>query len=191
MPACARLPEAFHLALLASLFTLAGCSETAEEDRFAVKQVAVRWASGHLDVNSEQRLALSNEAREALIHGVPLTLSLELRLRSTSSQTRVARKTSRYEIRYMPMSDHYQLSYSDETTAKTFPRLRHVLSELSSLNVSIKTGALPAGEYELLTRLYLDQTRMPPPMRLPVLLSSKWKHDSSWSSWPLEIETGA
>jgi hypothetical protein len=86
------------------------------------------------------------------------------------------------------LSDHFQLAYSDETSVKTFPRLRHVLAELSTLNLSITTGVLPAGEYELLVRMRLDQGRMPPPMRLPVLLSSKWRHDSSWSSWPLMIE---
>ena len=144
-----------------------------------------------MNVSCEQRLALSNEAREALVHGVPLTIDLELSLRDTGSQIRVADQTDSYEIRYLPMSDHYQLTHKGDRSVKTFPRLRHVLSALSKLQVSVDTGVLPSGDYELLARIRLDQKTMPPPMRLPVMLSAKWRHDTSWSSWPLEVEPGA
>jgi len=176
--------------LVLALF-LAGCSGTDSNDRFRLSRVDANWTSGWMYVNCEQQLTLSNEARNALIHGVPLTVELDLLLRDTSSQTRVGSDTSSYEIRYLPLSNHYQLSYSGSATVKTFPRLRHVLSELSRLSVSFETGILPAGDYELMARTRLDQRTMPPPMRLPVLLSSKWRHDTSWSSWPLEIEPEA
>ena len=47
------------------------------------------------------------------------------------------------------------------------------------------------GEYELLARCYLDQQRMPPPMRLPALFQERWDHASGWTVWPLDIEPGA
>jgi len=174
--------------MLFTALNLAACSDPAADSRFVLQQVNALWTNGRLSVISEQKLVLSDEARDALTHGVPLSLAWELRLRSVNSQTRVVEESRHYEIRYLPLSDHFQLAYSDETSVKTFPRLRHVLAELSTLNLSITTGVLPAGEYELLVRMRLDQGRMPPPMRLPVLLSSKWRHDSSWSSWPLMIE---
>jgi len=177
--------------LLWAALGLAACSDPAADGRFEVSRVDAKWTNGRMDVTCEQRLSLSNEARNALIHGVPLTVELDLLLRHAVSQTRVGSEKSSYEIRYLPMSDHYQLSPEGEATAKTFPRLRHVLAELSRLSVSFETGVLPAGDYELLARTSLNQQNMPPPMRLPVLLSSKWRHDSSWSSWPLEIEPGA
>ena len=170
---------------------LTGCSSTADDNHFELSQVEAKWANGRIDATSEQNLSLSNEARDALIHGVPLTLELELLLRNTSSQARVGDKTSSYEIRYLPLSNYYQLSLHGKPGVKTFPRLRHVLAELSQLDISFETGVLPAGEYELMARIRLDQRTMPPPMRLPVLLSSKWRHDSSWTSWPLEIQPEA
>jgi hypothetical protein len=190
MPACVKIPETTRLLLLTMAFTLAACSDPAADGRFELNQVEAKWANGRMDVTFKQQLSLSNEARNALVHGVPLTIQLELLLRDVVSRTRLGDKTSSYEIRYLPMSDHYQLSHSGTTRVKTFPRLRHVLAELSSLSVSFETGVLPAGDYELLARTSLDQQEMPPPMRIPVLLSSKWRHDSSWSSWPLEIESG-
>ena len=191
MPACVKIPETTRLLLLTMAFTLAACSDPAADGRFELNRVEAKWANGRMDVTFEQQLSLSNEARNALIHGVPLTVQLELLLRDVVSRTRLGDKSSSYEIRYLPMSDHYQLSHSGTTRVKTFPRLRHVLAELSSLSVSFETGVLPAGDYELLARTSLDQREMPPPMRIPVLLSSKWRHDSSWSSWPLKIEPGA
>jgi len=125
------------------------------------------------------------------MHGVPLTLSLELVLRNTNSQTRIGQEKNSYEIRYLPLSDYYQLAFLETDKVKTFPRLRHVLADLSRLNASVETGVVPAGDYELLARMSLDQHKMPPPMRLPVLLSAKWHHDSSWTSWPLQIDPGA
>jgi hypothetical protein len=177
--------------LLAAALALSACSDPAADGRFELSRVDAKWTSGRMEVTCEQRLALSNEARNALIHGVPLTVELELLLRDAASQTQVGKETGSYEIRYLPLSDHFQLSFAGADTVKTFPRLRHVLAELSSLSLSFETGVLPAGDYELLARTSLDQDKMPPPMRLPVLLSSKWRHDSSWSSWPLAIEPGA
>ncbi len=191
MPACIRTPEAAHFFFLAVALALAGCTNPEADSRFELLRIQSNWTNGILNVTSEQKMSLSEEARNALIHGVPLILELELVLRNTGSQARVGQATSRYEIRYLPLSDYYQLTFSETETVKTFPRLRHVMAELSTLQAHVETGVLPAGEYELLARVRLDQLKMPPPMRLPVLLSAKWRHDSSWSSWPLQIEPGA
>jgi len=202
-PACGKKPEEpligdgwarrwfsgmFRPCLLLALLALAGCSDPVANSRFEPTRVESTWSNGRLNVISEQKLALSEEARDALIHGVPLTLQLELVLRDTRSQTRIGQKTSSYEIRYLPLSGYYQLTFSESDEIKTYPRLRHVLAELSRLNVSVETGVIPAGDYELLARMSLDQQTMPPPMRLPVLLSAKWQHDTSWTSWPLQID---
>jgi hypothetical protein len=176
--------------LLTALCALAGCSDPDQESRFEITRVVSTWTNGRLNVMSEQKLTLSDEARDALVHGVPLTLELDLVLRSTSNQNRIGQEKSSYEIRYLPLSDYYQLAFRETGAVKTFPRLRHVLAELSRLNVSLETGVVPAEDYELLARMTLDQHKMPPPMRLPVLLSAKWRHDSSWTSWPLQIDPG-
>ena len=191
MPVFARRPDWARRFSPVILLALLACSNQSSGERFELTQVDANWSNGRMNVTCEQRLALSSEAREALVHGVPLTIDLQLTLRDTGSQIRVADQTNSYEIRYLPMSDHYQLTHKGDQSVATFPRLRHVLAALSELQVSIDTGVLPSGEYELLARMRLDQNSMPPPMRLPVMLSAKWHHDSSWSSWPLEVKPGA
>jgi hypothetical protein len=169
---------------------MAGCSRPAEGGLFAIDRVEARWANGRLEGNCKLGLRLSPAARDALQHGVPLTVELELILRNTADQTRVGAETGRYEIRYLPLSEHYQVSGLGDAHPGTFPRLRHALAELSDLEFAIDTGAVPAGEYELLARSRLDHARLPPPMRLPALFDPGWKHASQWSSWPLTIHPG-
>jgi hypothetical protein len=178
------------LAALA-LFTLPACSRQPHGGSFEINGVDARWASGRIDIHLDQDLQLSEEARRALRHGVPLTLEVELVLRDARTQTRVQQHNSLYEIRYLPLSERFQLSGPEQQDTRTFPRLRHALSDLGRLDVSFETGVLPSGEYELLARCFLDKSRMPPPMRLPVMFSREWDHESDWTSWPLEVEPGA
>ena len=190
MPGCARIPDRLLPWLMLTALLLSACSDPVRNDRFETRTVEARWSNGWLELKLDQRLAFSGEARDALVHGVPLTIELELSLREMSSPTRIANRSQYYEIRFLPMSSHYQLSLPDGSV-KTFPRLRHVLAELAGMDIAVRTGPLPAGAYELLVRTRLDRRRMPPPMKLPVMMSAEWRHDSNWSAWPLDIDPGA
>ena len=176
-----------HGVLLTAVLFLAACGSGNENERFEILDLKAEWVSGRMDVRLEQRLEFGPEAREALLHGVPLTLGVELVLRDARSHTRLKKQTSQFEIRYLPLSEHYQLTRNETGMAKTFPRLRHALAEMGELRLSVDTGVLPSGEYELLARSFLDKRRLPPPMRLPVLFSSRWSHESAWTTWPLDI----
>lgn len=183
----------FFLVLAIALTGLlaGGCGGPRAGGEFVMEDVTGRWSNGRVYVTYRQRMKLSPEAQEALVHGVPLTLETEIILRDVRKQTRVSKHRTRHEIRYLPLSEHYQLSAAADETVKTFPRLRHALAALDRAELSFDTGALPAGEYELLVRSYLDKKVMPPPMRLPVLFSSNWNHESDWTSWPLNVEPEA
>lgn len=193
MPAYARHPER-RVAVLAGVLALglcSACSAPPEAERFGIEDLVATWSNGRVDVRLEQRIELGEAARDALRHSVPLTVTLELVLRGAESRSRLLRFRHHYEIRYLPLSQRWQLRDGDDGPTRTFPRLRHVLADLGRVQLSIETGVLPAGEYELLARNYLDQERMPPPMRLPALFSAHWQHASGWTAWPLDVEPGA
>lgn len=191
----ALAPVLFHgslAGLLASLLlALGGCGSDGPAGAFEVDDVQASWANGRMQVRYRQNLKLSPEAQTALVHGVPLTVETDMVLRVAETKTRVTRHRSRYQIRFLPLSEHYELSSEKSGEVRTFPRLRHALAAIGSSQVTFETGALPRGEYELLVRTYIDKQTMPPPMRLPAMFSSRWRHQSDWTTWPLIIEPGA
>lgn len=187
MPACVKLTDSLKLLCLSTMLALAACDRASVDSNFELQGVDAKWSNGFLQATVHQKLTLSAEARRALQHGVPLTVKMEMVIRNTSEQTRVKTSTESYEVRYLPLSNHYQLTLADGNETRTFPRLRHLLADLSRVRISFQTGVLPAGHYELMTRTRLDKRNIPPPMRLPTLFSSKWRHDSEWAAWPLEI----
>jgi len=174
-----------QIAFLLILIMMAGCTRQADDRYFELGQVDANWSNGQLKVTVHQELKLSSEAREALVHGVPLTLQLELLVRHTGSRKQIAKNTYSYEIRYLPLISHYQLTQPGAVEIRTFPRLRYLLAELSTVKLSFSAGDPPQGNYELMARTYLDQKKMPPPMRLPMLFSAQWQHDSDWTKWPV------
>jgi len=169
---------------------MAGCTRQADDRHFELGPVDANWSDGQLRVTVHQELKLSSEAREALVHGVPLTLQLELLLRHPGNAKRVKRNTYSYEIRYLPLISHYQLTQPGAVELRTYPRLRYLLAELSTIKLSFAKGELPPGNYELMARTYLDQKKMPPPMRLPMLFSAQWQHDTDWTKWPVGNTNG-
>jgi hypothetical protein len=190
MPGCARLGELSGiLVLMTALTLLCGCDEQSRWRQFEIRDVGLEWSNGLLHADVKQNLEFSDQAREALQHGVPLFLRLDLIVRDTGTQTRVKEYVEHYEIRFLPLSSRFQLSLPGGEEFRTFPRLRHLLADLADLRLDVRTGVLPQGEYEVLTRIRLDRRKMPMSMRLPTLFRADWIHDSHWSSWPLEIRS--
>jgi hypothetical protein len=170
------------------MFVLAGCGQQEVPDyAFSIKNVVVRPAYQSLDINLQQDLELSAQAREALEHGVTLTIRLEMELRNDNNMIVARRDARRFQLRYLPLSERYQLSEEGSDELKAFSRLRHMLADMADLNVRLSTGPLPSGSYELRTRISIDESRLPTPMQLPVRFSSQWRHDSEWSVWPFKV----
>lgn len=196
MPGCASterghratLMTAGLSALLAAL--LVACSAPAPGGKFEVRAVETGWNGSRLHVRIRQRLELSPTAREALEHGVPLTIELHLILRRESDRTRVLETTRRFEIRYLPLSEHYRVTVADSPD-RNFPRLRHALGHLGTVELALEPGPLPSGDYEVLVQSRLDPGQLPPPMRLPARLRSDWAHRSGWTTWPFTAGNGA
>lgn len=179
----------FCVSLLSiTMFALAGCGQPETQDyAFAIIDVSVRPAYQSLDVRLQQELELSSQAREALEHGVTLTIRLEMELRNENDLIVTHREARRFQLRYLPLSERYQLTEEETGELKAFSRLRHMLAAMDDSNVQLSTGPLPPGSYELRTRISLDESRLPTPMQLPSWFSSQWQHDSEWSVWPFEV----
>ena len=179
----------FYASLLSILMlVLAGCGRQENLDYgFAITNVSVSRAYQSLNVRLQQELELSQQAREALEHGVTLTIRLEMELRNDNDMIVVRRDARRFQLRYLPLIERYQLSEEETGELQSFSRLRHLLAVIDDLNVQFSTGPLPTVSYELRTRILLDESLLPTPMQLPAWFSAQWQHDSEWYVWPFEI----
>lgn len=178
----------FYASLLSiTALLLSACGKPDVDYGFTIDKVSVNRAYQALSVNLQQKLVLSKQAREALEHGVTLTIVLELELRNDNNMIVMRRDSRRFQFSYLPLSERYQLSEEASEELKSFSRLRHMLAEMAVLNVQLATGPLPPGNYELRTRIRLDKSLLPAPMQLPAWLSSEWQHDSEWSVWPFKV----
>lgn len=178
----------FYASLLSiAALLLCACGKPDVDYGFTIDKVSVNRAYQALSVNLQQTLVLSQQAREALEHGVTLTIMLELELRNDNNMIVMRRDARRFQLSYLPLSERYQLSEDASEELKSFSRLRHILAEMAVLNVQLATGPLPPGSYELRTRIRLDKSLLPAPMQLPAWLSSEWQHDSEWSVWPFKV----
>ncbi|MGH8034648.1 MAG: DUF4390 domain-containing protein, partial [Lysobacterales bacterium] len=177
-------------ALACLLALLAGCSPAESNFGFSVTRVECRFSGESLHVAVQQQLILSNEAKEALIHGVPLVFQTRVMVRARRSHEELQQDNRVFEIRYLPLSERYQLSASPPLEVHTFPRLRHALGELTTVEFTFANLQMPPADMELRVRSQLDKRQTPPPMRLPVWFSAQWNHDSGWTSWPLGTGSG-
>ena len=177
----------FCVSLLSLCLLLAACSESTGPHGFTISDAQVDQGRNGLQVRLKQQLLLSPEAVEALENGVPLNITLHTEVRANDTLALVADQIDNYEIRYLPLSQHYQLSSSNPESVRTFPRLRHVTNALSSLQVPLVDLPLTPGRYTLRSRTYLNHSGLPAPMQLPAALSGQWHHDSEWSQWQFRI----
>ncbi|MDZ4730881.1 MAG: DUF4390 domain-containing protein [Xanthomonadales bacterium] len=184
MPACVNALRAFGYL---SLLLLLGCGDRNGSFGFALKGVETRVSGQQLKVELSQKITLSPDARTALENGVPLHFEVRAEL-DTEDDTITSFR--RFEIRYMPLSDHYQLSSDQPASVRTYPRLRHALAELSEIELIMPLESVAAGDYQLKARSWLDKRKLPAPMRLPAWFSPNWQHDSGWQSWPIRLSNG-
>lgn len=167
------------------MLLLASCSPVASDFGFRLERIDTRVTADALNIVVQQKLILSAEARNALKHGVPLVIRTDLALRVAGSHRDIRQERKGFEIRYLPLSNRYQLTERQPFNVSTFPRLRHVLAELATVRFTLAARPMPAGEIELRARSFLEKRHMPPPMRLPAWFSAQWQHDSGWRTWPL------
>lgn len=179
-------PRYLWLAVVA--FAAVACAPTGEPFGIHIDSLEARTTRNGVTVRAHQEIGLSREAREALRHGVPLRITVDLNMRGDGRWRPVEESTFTYEIRYLPLSDHYQLAgpHSD-SSARTFPRLRHLLAELGDLELNLPGSNASPGQYEVRMRSRLDRGAMPAPMQLPTLLSPNWNHDSGWVTSAVEV----
>lgn len=168
-----------ELALASAAFGLAACGVLREQ---APGELVVRDARVVAAVDASVLLLdldcrLSGPMRDALDHGIPITLRVDVRARADGARARAVRSV---ELRYFPLSRRYQLRGLEGSGLRSFTAPAALIDALAGLRLELPDEfdrLPPATGYRV--DVAVDRRALPGALRLPAAIEPAW-----WLSAP-------
>lgn len=178
--------------ILLALCVLVMTVPSAHARAFNVTDVAASIANERLELEFDLDLSLSDEAIDALNHGIALYIIVEVELRRKRRLKRdslLERSRKDVEIRYHGLSRRYLIQESGIGTVSSHLTVEEALNAISSnRQVLIPVPELPTNQsidYLIAVRTRLNNETLPNPLRLISKLLPSWRLDSGWTKWPV------
>lgn len=152
---------------------------------------APEWQADRLGLHAGIDFNPGPQVIEALNHGVTLHLRVTIHVRRPW-QLFVSddlERNHRFEIRYLPLVRHYELTDLKTDEQLSFPRLSMVLDALARphwMDTRFTRDQVQEGRWHMRARVDIDRTRLPSPMRLPVWFDRHWSLTEPWHRWTVE-----
>lgn len=170
-------------AILALLAT--GCSALDEQvpGTLLVRNAQISTIAGSATLELGLDCRLSGPMRDALDHGIPLTVQIDVRAGRWPAEKTSAQR--RIELRYFPLSRRYQLRELDSGDVRSFAAPAYLVAALGALRIDLPApfATLPAAT-ALRVSARLDPAALPGALRLPALFEPAWRlaaADYAWS----------
>jgi hypothetical protein len=185
-----RLPLALGLVLTLLSSSLVWSSASASAD-FTIHPPQLRLEDGAYFLDTAIDAHLSGAALEALDHGVPLTIVVQIQVRRAQAwvwENGLLDQQLRSVIRYKPLSDGYEVYRLPGHRGRSFvtrDAALRALGEISNFRLLNRDKLNPDDEYEVQLKVFLDIEELPLPLRPLAYLKPAWQLSSGWQSWPL------
>ncbi|HET6545648.1 MAG TPA: DUF4390 domain-containing protein [Rhodanobacteraceae bacterium] len=181
-----RAVAGFLSGVVALSILLAGCGALREQapGHLAVRSAAVRAAADGAVLDLDLDCRLSGPMRDALDHGIPITLVITLRAGGSPWTRPRARAHERIELRYFPLSRRYQLHGPDAGSVRSFAASAYLVDALGGLRLPLPAAfaALPPGT-ALRVSVDLDRAALPGALRLPAIFEPAWRLSATEFAW--------
>ena len=143
-----------------------------------------------LRTDAELDLALDAGPAEALLAGIPLSLSVDIRLYRLKSplwKKQIADWRYRHTLDYHRLSGRYLVKSETSGQMKTFTTLIEALNSLALVHASEKLPILihDSDRLQVHLRVRLDKDKLPAPLRLITLFFRDWQQTSEWQQWDI------
>jgi hypothetical protein len=155
---------------------LAGCGALSQQTpgSLEVRNAALVANGGPAQLQLGLDCQLSGPMQDALDHGIPITLRIDLR---AGRWPRALASASRWiELRYFPLSRRYQLRETGVDDVRSFATPAYLIAALGSLRIDVPVAFadLPALT-PLQVSAHIDPTALPGALRLPALFEPAWQ----------------
>lgn len=176
--------------LLVGITVLLPLQTSVAEEAFTIKSLETKLVEGVYLLDSRIEYRFSNEALTALQNGVPFLILLNIEVEQIRWywNKNMAELEQGYLLLYHALSEKFIIHNLNSGAQDHYTSLDAALSALGQVtNLPLIDAKLlhPAARYQVRMRTYLDIESLPAPMRPLAYISSDWKLDSNWVSWPL------
>jgi hypothetical protein len=176
--------------LLVGVSALLPLQTSGAEEAFTIKSLETKLVEGVYLLDSRIEYRFSDEALTALQNGVPFLILVNIEVEQVRwywNKT-MAELEQGYLLLYHALSEKFIIHNLNSGAQDHYSSLEAALSALGQItNLPLIDAKLlqPAAHYQIRMRTYLDIESLPAPMRPLAYISSDWKLDSDWVSWPL------
>lgn len=151
-----------------------------------VRTVELRTINDIVNVSAELELVLSDDAREALEHGVDLVFEVDSELRRRRRwiwDTRLARVQRHLVLQRHALSRQYVVDQPESGQRRVFTSLEQALAALGRVGpwpLVDRQLLQPGRSYVVRVRARLDREALPGPLQLVAWVTPGWRLGSSW-----------
>lgn len=151
------------------------------------------WKDQQLGIEAGIQFAPAPAVLEALHHGVVIPLRVRVRVHPRHVTLAGADRTRshRFEIRYLPLTNAYELHDLRGNTTNRYPRLSMLLDALAErhwMDIHLTEADLRRGAWRVDARIDIDRTRVPSPMRVMVWLDQDWRPAAPAQRWRIDAQ---
>lgn len=151
-----------------------------------VRAVRLTTVNDIVNVTAALDLELSDDAREALEHGVDLVFEIDSELRQRRRwiwDTRLARIRRHLVLQRHALSRQYVVDQPESGQRRVFTRLDRALAALGEVGpwpLVDRRLLDPGGRYVVRVRARLDREALPGPLQLIAWVTPGWRLSSGW-----------
>ena len=185
------------ISLLLSACDLFSGDDPASSDlALSLSEPTLEWRGDVLGLSTGVDFEPSSAILEALDHGVAVNVVVATRIHpwwgplASSDQTR----NHRFEIRYLPLIEHYQLTELKIDETESFPRLSMLLEALSRrrwLDTHLTETLAEQSSWRVEVRVDIDREQLPAPMQLSAWRDTNWRSGRAWHRWDMAVDDHA
>ncbi len=191
-PVVIKRPHIVALMLVTLFLGLA--SQQASARGFTINNIDARLDDASILVDGDISVELTDDVRKALTKSIAVQLNVEFilsRERRYMWDKEIAIWTLPAVIYYKPVSDQYVVTRPDLVNEEESFHTQMEALKRAGVFYNLR---LPLDEplpdddknYIIETRITLDLSQLPAPMRPLAYFSSSWRLNSKWTAWPLK-----